>query len=969
MRAQTIRWAVLAGVTLGLNGVLRSEEEAWLGSFEHDPRVKLSLFAAEPQVVDPVALCFTADGSCLVVEMRDYPLGMGEGGAPGGRVRRLRDTDGDGRADESMVFAEGLSYPTSITPWRGGVLVAAPPEIVYLEDADGDGRAEVRRTVAAGFPLGVTDSNFNGLRFGPDGRVHGVNGGNAGRITSPLAPEAEPVGLGRLDFALDPDSGRLTTTVETGGGFGLVFDEWGRSFTAHNREYLMQRVVPQRYVDGIPSSRWLGPFTVFIARDGHATRLFPIGEVQTRVNHPEQAGHFSSGSSTFYFGVSPFGPDWESSVLTCDQAASLVHRDVLRTDGAVAVAEPTNGDRREFLASRDVAFRPTALEHGPDGAVWLLDMQREVIEHPDYIPAEVKKTMNLRAGEDRGRIYRIVPAGGLPVVEGPLAGASPEVLVGALRSASPWRRETAHRLLFEQRPAAAREALQVLAADESVPVARVRALWLLQAMDALKPELVVEGMKSAVSGVRLASLRLAESRPEPEAAAGVRAALADAVPSVRLQAALSAGAMKLADRADPLLAMLGRDAADPWLVKAALIGLGSEAPAALERALAAAAPLPESALEPLARLAVSWGRPLPGLDQAALTPALAAGLAAGAGRAADDQEGPWRSRLERWAGAAPVTARPSLFDLAGALGVPVPAALASELETAARVAGDRAQPEAERVRAVALLARGPEAGPLVALLDATASSGLQQAVVAALQRHRDPALGARLLERWPMVNPAVRPAFVSLFVDHRPWHEALIGALERQEIVFAELNLDLEQRREFLKHGDRALAERARKFFDDHEYSNRRASVAELLAQLPARGDARAGFRLFMERCQMCHVRGAIGNAVGPELLGLNHRSTEDLLSHIVDPNMAIHPNYVACTVVTKTGERHTGLLRDESAESVSVLMPLGSLVTVPRDAIVSVTTLNRSLMPEGLDSGLLPEELKGLIEFLQSRE
>ena len=189
-------------------------------------------------------------------------------------------------------------------------------------------------------------------------------------------------------------------------------------------------------------------------------------------------------------------------------------------------------------------------------------------------------------------------------------------------------------------------------------------------------------------------------------------------------------------------------------------------------------------------------------------------------------------------------------------------------------------------------------------------------------------------------------------------------------MLFAELNLDLEQRREFIKEGDDGHgATRARKFFDDHEYSNRRPAVAELLAQLPERGDSRAGFRIFMERCQMCHVRGQLGNAVGPELLGLNHRSTEDLLSHIVDPNMAIHPNYVACTVVTKSGERHTGLLRDESTDSVSVLMPLGSLVTVPRDRLASVTTLNRSLMPEGLDTGLLPEEIKGLIEFLQSRE
>lgn len=952
-------------------GRVGAEEAAWLASFEHDPKIRISVFAAEPQVVDPVAICFTPDGACLVVEMRDYPLGVGASKSAGGRVRRLVDKDGDGRADESMVFAEGLSFPTSITPWRGGVLVAAPPEIVYLEDADGDGRAEIRRTVAAGFPLGVTDSNFNGLRFGLDARVHGVNAGNSGRITTPLAPGVEAVDLGRLDFALDPDTGRVTTTVETGGGFGLVFDERGRSFTAHNRDFLMQRLVPQRYVEAIPSSRWLGPFTVFVARDGYATRLFPIGSVQTRVNHPEQAGHFSSGSATFYFGVSSFGAEWESSILTCDQAASLVHRDTLRDDGPVVVAEPTNADGREFLASRDVAFRPTALEHGPDGAVWLADMQREVIEHPDYIPAEVRKKLDLRAGDDRGRIYRIVPAGGLPAVEPrSLAGATTDLLVKSLGSSSPWRRETAHRLLWERGAAASGKEVKRVADDEAATVARVRALWILQAWGELESGQVVSALRSGSPVVRESALVLAESQPRELLASGVLKALEDPDASVRRQAALSAGALALPGRTAPLLGMLRRDAGQAWLVKAALIGLGPEAPEALQSALAAeGVSWPDAVIEPLARLAISFGKPMPVLDAAAMTPALAAGLAAGATAVAAGEAEAWSDRLDRWSSSAPEAARPALLDLAGVLGLPVPGGLEVEVAKAAAVAADAGRPETERVKAVALLARGRDAEPLAALLDAATSAGIQQAVVAALQRHRDPALGVRLLARWPSINPAVRPAFVSLFVDYRPWHEALISALERQDIVFAELNLDLEQRREFIKEGGAPLRDRALKFFNDHEYSNRREAVSELLAQLPASGDARSGFRIFMERCQMCHVRGKLGNAVGPELLGLNHRSTEDLLSHIVDPNMAIHPNYVACTVVTRSGERHTGLLRDESADSVSVLMPLGSLVTVPRRDLASVTTLNRSLMPEGLDSGLLPEELKGLIEFLQGTE
>ncbi len=957
------------GLALAVACEARGGEEAALSSFEHDPRVRVSLFAAEPQVVDPVALCFAADGTCYVLEMRDYPFGMGAEQRSGGVVRRLRDRDGDGRADESVVFAENLSFPTSITPWRGGVLVAAPPAIIYLEDADGDGTAEVRRVVEQGFPRGVTDSNFNGLRLGLDGLIHGVNGGNSGRITTPLRPGASAVTLGRLDFAFDPDTGVLTTTAETGGGFGLVFDEWGRSFTAHNVDYLQQRAISQRYLEGIPASSWLGPFTTFIAKEGHETRLFPIGQMETRVNHPEQAGHFSSGSGTFLFGQSAFGAEWENSVLSCDQAASLVHRDTLVDDGAVAVAVAANGDGKEFLASRDTGFRPTALEHGPDGAIYLADMQRDVIEHPDYIPAAVRQKLDLRAGEDRGRIYRLTPVAGLPAAEPSLAGASPAQLVSALSSVHPWRRVTAHRLLLEQRPAEAWPLLEKLAADEGHPAARVRALWLMETAGRLGASPLLLALDSAGPGVRENALRLAEGHATPELAAAVLEALRDPSPRVQFQAALTLGRLGGAERVEPLTALLA-GTTDEWLRKASLIGIGPDASAALAfflknetwRAAGAAA-------EPLARLASSYHQPLPFPDGLAVTPAVVTGLAAGVGRAEGPEAGRWRARLEKWAISLPEEARPALFDLAGALGVPAPAVLAAELEKARVRAGDSTRPEAERAKAIALLGRGTSTEPLLALLSDHTSAGVQQAALMVLTRFREPSLGVELLARWRALNPAVRPIAIAFLVDHRPYHEAMVTALEKGEVTFGELNLDLEQRRRIIKSGVPDLRRRALKFFDDHEYSNRRQAVDDLLAQLPGHGDAKAGFRLYMERCQMCHARGKIGYRVGPDLLGLNHRSTEDLLSNIVDPNMAIHPNYVVCTVVTKNGDRHTGLLRDESADSVSVLMPLGSLVTVPRAEVESVTTLNRTLMPEGLEAGLLPAEIKGLIEYLQGQE
>src|SRR2546425_1124948 len=158
------------------------------GTYELHQALEMSLFAREPDVVDPVALTWDEEGRIYVVEMRDYPYGFGPDRKPGGTIRLLEDRDNDGKIDRSTLFAENVSFPTSIAPWNGGVLVAAPPEIIFLKDTDGDGKADVREVVLKGFILGVTDSNVNGLRWGLDNRIHGVNGGNGGNGTFPRKP-------------------------------------------------------------------------------------------------------------------------------------------------------------------------------------------------------------------------------------------------------------------------------------------------------------------------------------------------------------------------------------------------------------------------------------------------------------------------------------------------------------------------------------------------------------------------------------------------------------------------------------------------------------------------------------------------------------------------------------------------------------------------------------------------------------
>ena len=301
------------------------------GNYELHPALDLALFAREPDIVDPVALCFDEDDRVFVVEMRDFPYGFGADRKPGGTIRLLEDTDGDGKVDKITLFAEGLSFATSIAPWNGGVIVTAPPEVVFLKDTDGDGKADVREVLLKGFTLGVTDSNVNGLRWGLDNRLHGVNGGNGGNIVSTRKP-GPPVPLRNLDFSFDPATGDFTPTFHTSGGFGLVFDNWGRSFVTYNINHIQLRIIPARYLSRFPGFPPVEAVTSISDHD-EMSRIYPVSEPETRVNHPEQSGHFSSAGGMGYVGWPGYSGDLPGSIFVCDVVGNLVHRDVLRENG------------------------------------------------------------------------------------------------------------------------------------------------------------------------------------------------------------------------------------------------------------------------------------------------------------------------------------------------------------------------------------------------------------------------------------------------------------------------------------------------------------------------------------------------------------------------------------------------------------------------------------------------------------
>lgn len=974
--------------------------------FSIHPEMTLRLFAKEPAVVDPVAAAFDERGRMYVVEMRDYPYGV-SGKKGGGTIRLLEDQDGNGEADRSVLFAEGLSFPTSIAVWNGGVFVTAPPEIVYLKDTNGDGRADVRQTAYSGFKLGVTDSNVNGLRWALDNRIHGSNGGNSG-VVQPARGRAVP--LRDLDFRFDPRSGRFETTYLSSAGFGLIFDDGGRSFCTYNINHIQHRIFPARYLERFKGSMPV-QLTMSISDHGDMARIFPISTPETRVNHPEQSGHFSSAGGMGYIGSEYPVVGLRNSILICDVVGNLVHRDVIRPEGLSFVASRAPEDtEREFLAGRDRAFRPVGIELGLDGAFYVIDMQRDVIEHPDYIPEKVLKKLDIRAGENRGRIYRMTPRGGL-AKERAMDGMSAEELVQELAHWNQTRRLTAQRLIGERQDLTTKPALEALARN-GPPLGRLHALWTLEALGELEERQVVRALADPAAMVRENAIQLAELHlTKWPAAARVIARETplheksefkesrvenEPDPRVRMQLALTAGELPAGTAAGLLGRIFGQDAGSRWARLAVLSSLRSGGEI-LELARVVMNDPSVAAIEIRAReqlwhelgdslagrigpkekevlpefLKALAGSNLQAREKAGALAGLGAGLErSGMGRSLGRKQ---KRQVHAVLQTLMEPGQPVLFGAAWKLGrgidLPETVVQREALARAQAVALDSNQPLRDRLEQIQLLALGEFASvgaSLFKLLDAVQWIEVQRGALEVLRGYNELAIARELVERWPVLGPEIRPRALELLLQKRPYHTHLVGALEAGRIQVGELNLDLEQRRRLLRDSTAEVRKRAEKFMSDEEYSNRKAIVEKWLADFPARGDAAKGRAVFEKSCAKCHVMDGVGQAVGPDLRSLRHRSAEDLLSNILDPNMAIGPGYVSYTAEVDSGELISGLLASQNAEAIVLRQAEGKDVLVPRRTIRRLQSSGLSMMPEGLEAGYTAQEMRDLIEFIQ---
>jgi putative membrane-bound dehydrogenase-like protein len=505
--------------------------EKALESFQLRDGFEIELFASEPHVLDPVEMVFDEQGNAYVAEMPDYPF-MPENGKGAGRIRVLRDTNGDGRIDDSSIFADSILEATSMLPWKGGLIVTAAPHILYLKDTDGDLRADEKEILFTGFFENNSEAQITSLRFGIDNWIYAANNGQAGTVHFTRKPEAGPISMSGADFRFRLD--RNEFEQESGGAqFGLTMDDWGHRFITQNTLHIRQVVIPWRYTHRHPH---LASTNALINVSDHDLEMFqqtppPYWRAERtrrrQIQYKEQnldrveyaEDHFTGSSGGTVYDGDAFPPEYYGNIFTGEVAGNLVHRDVLvpLKDSPAVVAKRDEGEKNaEFLASTDSWFRPSGFAVGPDGFLYVIDMYRQHIETPLSIPEDLKENMDFLAGSDMGRIYRIVPENAAQNQKGApnLRDLSSLGLLKLLTHNNRWWRLQAQRLLLERQDASVVPSAKELFATHADARVRLHALYVLEGLNGLTPSLVENAMKDPHGGVRKHGLILSERYPE-----------------------------------------------------------------------------------------------------------------------------------------------------------------------------------------------------------------------------------------------------------------------------------------------------------------------------------------------------------------------------------------------------------------------------------------------------------------------
>lgn len=923
---------------------------------------EIGIVAAEPLIADPVGFAVDERGRLWVVEMGDYPRGVDDQGKPGGRVKLLTDTDGDGRYDTASLFLDGLAYPNGVFPWKNGVLVSGAPEILFAADTDGDGRADVREPLYRGFEEDNPQHRAAGFAYGLDNWLYLASGTNNHEIESISSGTA--VNMAGRDLRIDPAGGKLEA-VSGRTQFGRNRDDWGNWFGGSNSHPIWHFVLADRYLRRNPFVSAPEPL-VHLLRPSLAPPVFPTSRTLDRFNDLFALNRFTSACSPMVFRDETLGSDVQGAAFVSEPVHNLVHRTMLVDDGVTFRGQrhPTESSS-EFLSSTDHWFRPTTTTTGPDGALWVADMYRLVIEHPEWIPESWQAKLNLRAGDDRGRIYRVSRAGSdthkIPL----LAGLSADQLVEELRSSNGWRRDTAQRLLVASGDTAIAGRLNAILQEEGGALAKVHALGVLQGLDALQPQILQTALADKDSRVQRRAVMLSEPFLNTEPSLGSRLAELASSPDrrLRLQVASSLGEWS-DDRAGEVLArMANTDVNDPWIRAAILSSATQHADAMLAELTGQVGGSRGHSrmLQDLITTAIrgrqggGMERVLSLLTRSSGRPELWEMEALASFVLAIRRQDQSLSRLRAGADG----------DLAGSL-----SRVAEIVEQARAIARDDAAATEARLIALPLLGWGfseqaEDRDLLTEFLSPAHDIALQVGAVQAISAFDDGRVPTQLLSRWKQLSPQVQLEALNVLLSKREWHRRLVDALAAGEVAVNDL--DATSRNRIVSQGNRATRDKARELLAGVLNPDRQKVIAAYRSAAELTGDPVAGAAAFKKTCAACHRHNNIGNDIGASLTALQDKSSDALLISVLDPNRAIEGKYKTYNCVTVDGRVFSGMIVAETTSSITLAQANGTKTTLLRVDIDELQSSGISFMPEGLEKDFSPQDLANIFAFVRS--
>ncbi|QDV35449.1 PVC-type heme-binding CxxCH protein [Tautonia plasticadhaerens] len=942
----------------------RSPEEA-VAAMTVPEGFTVEVVASEPDLVNPVSMTFDERGRIWVTESLEYP--RREPGPGRDRVKVLEDTDGDGRADEFTIFAEGLNIPSGIAVGHGGVWVANAPDILFYPNADGDlapdGPPEV---VVSGFGRDDTHELPNSLTWGPDGWLYGWNGVfNRSRVEQ----GDETYDFTCAIFRIHPKTRKFELFCEgTSNPWGIAIDPEGSLFaSACVIDHLWHLVETGYY------HRQGGPYPPF------------TWKIESIVDHLHQERAYCGIT---YFDSDAYPPEYRGKLYMGNIHGNCINVDSLTRDGATyrGHGEP------DFLSANDAWFMPVVQKTGPDGCLYILDWydQYHCYQDANRDPAGIDRL--------KGRLYRVRYEGTPRRTGFDLAESSDEELIGLLDDANVYNRDIAQRLLTERLIEGGRDGLRdrlqsVVRSDSIGRKGRMHATWALIGSGSLDPEFHWRLVSDDDPTFQAWAVRAAGNMGSvsPTVREWVASLATSPSPDVKLQVAIAAPKIEGLDPV-PILGTIAASCGDDELIPRVV--WRNMLPLLEERGEGLIASLSAGSLSPAGRellpRALEWFASQEEVQPQVFLAVTGALIGSGDPEAMTDAFRVLSDLLRRrdLDPEASGSLRAGLRDLLrphADLGRS-DAWLAVESSILLAYCGDEAGLELARL----VFSNGPtrearlraldaliyaEEGPALrdrvrAVLDdpeRRGSAEFRGELLGALGEVDDPELAGVILSAYPGFEPDLKPKAVALLTQRPSWTKALLAEIGAGAIPANVLNVN--QVRALLESPDAELAELVRQTWGTVREGRdpaREQVIDRFRGELrDAGGDPIAGRAVFDKVCAQCHQIYGKGQQVGPDVTGNGRGSYEQLLSNVLDPSLVIGASYQGTIVATADGRILSGLLEEDSDRRMVLKLQGGEREVIPRDQVEEVRVSPVSLMPENLEEQLAPDELADLFAFL----